>query len=231
MEIRKGILLVYTLLIFPPITDTIKAQGKYGTQLPEGTIISITSRKGYLYAGIDNYLQVNQSLISECDTLLIAASNGTILFDTLNMFVLFPDRVGSMRLTIQCMKNSDTLITGYCYFTVFNVPDPVLTLNDQPIGSPLSISKASFLSSDSLGVYFGNDIYGSEKWIRITDFTIGYNYGGFHISHVNNSNKISAKTKEIISNLGPDHEISILISVKTEGNVQKQLPIYMISLY
>jgi hypothetical protein len=68
-------------------------------------------------------------------------------------------------------------------------------------------------------------------WLRITEFTLGYNYGGFHVSYLNPSNFISLETKEIINRLGPEHEISIRVKVEAEEKLMIELPIYRITLY
>jgi len=225
------LLLVHALLMILPVKCLLKAQGRYGSQLPINAIISLSSRKGFLYCGIDNYLQVDYSLATGCDSFILCSTNGLLLNDTLDKFISIPERSGNARLSIHCLIDKDTFTLGYRYFTVIYVPNPCLTLNDRPISSPISLSKYAFLSCDSLGIYFSDDIYGSENWMRITDFTIGYNYGEFYISHLNITNKITAQTREIINRLGPDHEISIMFRVESQGKIQKQLPIYRINLY
>jgi hypothetical protein len=217
------------LLLLSPYL--LKAQGRYGSELPEDAITCLTSIKGYLYSGIDNYLRVNFTRIPDCDTLFLSTSKGTILSDTLDRYLIIPERPGNIRLTIQCLKNTDTLTLGYRYYMVQNLPDPCIILNKQPVCTPASVNKNIFLITDSISVFFSDDIIGSDSWLKITDFTIGYNYGGFLVSHLNATNKISQKTREIIYLLGPDHEVSIRFNVESEGKISKQLPIYRLRLY
>ena len=142
-----------------------------------------------------------------------------------------PARPGNARLTIYCLNSQDTIVLGYKYFIVRNLPDPCLEINGICLSSPSSMSKSSLVAADSISVLFSDDIIGSESWFRVTDFTIGYNYGGFHVSHHNLSNKLSLQTKQIISRIAPDREISISLNIESDGKIKKQLPIYRIRLY
>ncbi len=226
----KAILVIILLLCnfhFLPIL----AQSRHGKPLSQNTIISLTSKKGILYNGIDNLMQLDQSELFEYDTLLLFTNNGYIIKDTLNRYLCYPEKVGTLWLTINSVLNNDTSMVGFKYFSVENIPDPLLTLNDQPIETPITLSKASLHNCDSLGIFFSDDIAGSEYWMTITEFSLGYSYGGFYVSHNNPGNKFSSTTKNIISRLGPEREISIRPFVLSEGKVFKQLPIYRIKIY
>ncbi len=91
--------------------------------------------------------------------------------------------------------------------------------------------KKTLLNCDSLAVYVSNDIIGSENWLTISEFLIGYNYGGFHVSHLNITNKLNDKTRQILTYMGPEREISIKLTVESEGKVFRRLPIYKITIY
>ena len=93
------------------------------------------------------------------------------------------------------------------------------------------IPKSLLMDCDSLSIFFTDDLPGSNAWIQITEFTLGYNYGGFHVSFLNPSNHILFETKEIINRLGPEHEISIRVKVKSIGKIIKELPIYRLTIY
>ncbi len=219
------------MLFIPALTYHLLAQGRFGEQLPDIAIVSLTSRSGLLYSGIDNYLNIDSALILPCDTVLLVNSNGIIMHDTINQYLIIPEYSGNVRLTVYCLQNNDTVSLGYRYFTVNSVPDPLITINNKPISSPASISKSVLLSCDSLGIYVSDDIIGSENWLRITDFTVGYNYGGFHVSYPNSTNILSLQIKEVINRIGPDHTISIRFNLEGEGKIKKQLPIYRLTLY
>jgi hypothetical protein len=208
----------------------LRAQSRHGKPL-EKRIISMTSNKDILYTGIDNLLILNTTEFENTDTFLLHTNNGFILKDTLNTYICYPEKVGSLWLTIFSILGNDTSMLGFKYYSVENIPEPLLTLDNRPIKTPISLPKATLLACDSLGVFFSEDIPGSEYWMTITEFSIGYSYGGFYVSHNNPTNKFSAATREIISRLGPERELSIRPVVKSLGEVYKQLPIYRITIY
>jgi hypothetical protein len=209
----------------------IQAQSRYGKPLAQNTITSITSTKEILYNGIDNLLVIDSLVYSQCDTILLQSSNGYILADTLNTFLCYPEKPGDLYLTLFSISENDTTVMGFKSFPVKNIPEPQLTLNTQPINTPVRLPKSVLINCDSLGIFFSEDINGSESWVKITEFSLGYIYGGYYVSHHNPSNKILKSTKDIINQLGPEKELSIKIKVRSEGKIIKQLPIYRIRVY
>ena len=161
----------------------------------------------------------------------LATSNGHVFRDTNNMGLIIPEKAGKLRLSVLCTNGQDTILNGYKYFHVKEIPDPQLTIDASPIPSYAVIKKNVLLSCDSLGVYFSDDIIGSCNWMTVTGFILGYNYGGFYVSHINPTNKLSRETKELINRIGPEEEISIRTSIEYEGKIKKELPIYRIQIY
>jgi hypothetical protein len=218
-QILSSVSIVIFFLHFSPVAIGQTRQGK--SLNPESII----------YNGIDNLLVIDSSLFRGADTLIVLSNNGTILSDTCNRYLCIPKKLGTMWISVYALTDNDTSLLGYKYFLVLNIPEPLLTINGRPLTTPAEISKNELLNCDSLGVYFSDDIAGSDHWMTITEFSIGYSYGGFYVSHFNLSNKFTQETKEIIYRLGPDREISIRPIVKAEGNIMKPLPIYRIRIY
>jgi hypothetical protein len=207
------------------------AQGRLGILLEDNSVICISTRSGDLYSGIDNYVKIKESIRNEYHNLILKISNGIVQKDTNELFLVIPVRPGRARLTIFNLENEDTLAIGYNYIEVRGVPDPKLMLNNYKINATALLPKSLLMGCDSLSIFFSDDLPGSEMWLRITEFTLGYNYGGFHVSYLNPSNFISLETKEIINRLGPEHEISIRVKVEAEEKLMIELPIYRITLY
>jgi len=177
----------------------VYAQGRYGNELDNNIIVSLTSKRGVLYNGIDNILKLNQPLDSVIKyTFLMQTNNGYITKDTGTYYLCIPQRTGELRLTLFKIAAYDTIMIGYRFFLVENIPDPLLTINSRPISTPITLPKMALLNCDSLGVFFSEDIPGSDGWMTITEFTIGYSYGGFYVSHTNLTNKLTDKTKALI---------------------------------
>jgi hypothetical protein len=221
------------ILISQLLLHSAKISGQYhfGKEIDSGLIVTQSSYKGYLYSGIENFLKIDTSLNKKYDTIIINSNNGKIFPDTNNLFIIIPNRPGKVRLTLKGVSYRDTLQLGYFYFIVFGIPEPKLTLNNIPIETPCNIPKKVLLDCDSLGIFFSNDIVGSDKWVKISKFTLGYNYGGFYISHINPSNRFTPNTKQILNQLGPDREIMIRPTIESTGNISKELAIYKITIY
>jgi GldM C-terminal domain len=220
------------ILIFLFLTSkTLLSQYRLGNHLNEKSISTLSSSKGLLYVGIDNLLKIDNSIIKDFDTINIESNNGSIVPDSNHLILIVPDRPGKVRLNLTGIRNKDSTEIGYKYFNVIGIPDPMLMINNIPINTPCTIPRKVVLSCDSLGIYFSDDIAGSDKWMKISKFILGYNYGGFYISHLNPTNILTNETKQILQKIGPDREISILLTTESEGMVYKELPIYRITIY
>jgi hypothetical protein len=227
----SGYLFFIFISIILLIPAKIFCQSRLGKQLDSGLIVTQSSYNGFLYSGIDNFLKINPSLNKNYDTILLNSNNGRLFPDTNNLILIIPSRPGKARLTVKGVNFRDTVELGYFYFTVYGIPEPKLTLNNTPIETPCNIPKKVLLDCDSLGVFFSKDIIGSEKWMKISKFTLGYNYGGFYISHINPSNRFTLSTKQILNQIGPDREITIRPTIESAGKVSKDLSIYKITIY
>ncbi|MBA7528539.1 hypothetical protein ES705_20726 [subsurface metagenome] len=224
---------VFLLTIFQStiIAESLQAQGRYGSPLKEDDLTILSSKSGYLYSGIDNFIKVRSHYVKTSDTILFKSTNGDVLHDSGQVYLLIPERPGKVRLTLYAKSDYDTIIIGYKHFIVKRIPKPQLVVNNTIIQTSDTLMKNTLLTCDSLKVFFSDDIIGSDKWLKIKEFSLGYNYGGFHVSHFNPSNKFTEETKHIIRYLGPDRVISIRLTVESEGMITRQLPIYRITIY
>lgn len=214
------------ILLF--ITGVVNAQYKYGKSLEDSSVIATGSKKNYLYAGIDNILKLN--LPGPAEEYLLTTNNGIIFFDE-SGYTTIPERSGKARIIVSKKEGADTNIMGYNFFTVKNLPDPLLMIDTLVFSEKDTIMKRTLLSADSLNIIFSQDIIGSEKWLKILNYNIGYVYGGFYKSYNCQGNLINNKIKFMINNLGPGKDIIIKIFAESEGQMTKELPIYRLVLY
>jgi len=222
-------LLLY-LLVFN-FEGRVYAQFRYGDELKDVDFRILSSRGGHLYSGIDNYIKVSSEIINNFEDIYIESSNGDIFADSGQIYLLIPIRPGKVRLTLYSIAGRDTSVLGYKNFPVKRVPEPQLIVGNTMVNVIDTLMKRTLLDCDSLSIYFSYDIIGSEQWLKIDEFLIGYNYGGFHVSHLNQSCILNDKTKQLITYMAPDREISIKLTVESEGKVYRQLPIYKITIY
>lgn len=207
------------------------AQYRYGNELENVDFKILSSRSGNIYSGIDNYMEVSPHLFINSDTLHITSTNGVVIADSGRTYLVIPDRPGKVRIALYSVTGTDTTVLGYTHFIVRRIPDPRLVVGNQLINYTDTLMKRTLLDCDSLSLYISDDIIGSENWLSISEFLIGYNYGGFHVSHVNQSSVLNNKTRQLITYMAPDRRISIKLTVESEGMVFSQPPIYKITIY
>lgn len=217
------------ILLFFSFTGKLFAQTRLGTLLPDSSVYTTVSYSGCLYAGIENPIAYQIPDEYKYDRIVLITNNGYIFTDSLTMYTI-PSRPGKSRIHVYGLNGHDTTELGYMYFTVKRVPNPYLTINNLPLENPTSMYKLDLIYADSIGIAFSPDIIGSENWVRIEKFELGYNYGGFYLSHINPSNKITIKTKQIISRIAPDRDITIRPTLNS-NKILKEMPIYRITLY
>ena len=210
---------------------SVFAQGRYGTELTEGSLKCRSSVSGDLYGGIDNYVELDTSIYSPDSEFILSSTNGYALHDTLQYFYVFPVNPGKARVMVYEITEADTILLGYTFFEVKRVPDAQLMIDKVIIPSEGQIQKSFLMRSDSLTVYVSDDIPGSETWNHVTEFTLGYFYGGFHVAHLNSSARLMQKTREILYTLGPDREITIKVKLESTGKLETELPVYRLWLY
>jgi hypothetical protein len=193
-------------------------------------LLAVDSRNNILYAGIDNRIIADYSGFEVNYEYILKVNNGIVFPDSIYQIII-PDRPGNARFLLYGARDNDTVLFGYRYFEVRNVPDPLLAVDTLRLKEEDVISKNHFLNCDSLYIFISDDIIGAEKWFRIIRFTLGYVYGGYYVEHTNNTSILSRETKEIILTIGPTKEIIIKPVVEGEGKLIKELPIYRLILY
>lgn len=226
----KSYIIIFIGSLFFSLTEISRCQTRYGNELNNSVLVAIDSRNNILYSGIDNRLITDYSKFDETYEYILQVNNG-IVFPDSNCYISIPDRPGDARFLVLGLMDNDTVLIGYRYFEVRNVPDPLLAIDTLRLQEEDVISKNHFLNSDSLYIFISDDIIGSGNWFRIIKFTLGYLYGGYYVEHTNNTNIISRETKQIIYAIGPTKEIIIKPVVEGEGKLIKELPIFRLTLY
>jgi hypothetical protein len=226
----KFYMILFLGSLFFSLTEISKCQTRYGNELGDSVLIAIDSRNNILYTGIDNRIITDYSRFEENCEYTLKVNNGIVFSDSI-YYISVPDRPGDARFLVLGIRDNDTALIGYRYFEVRNVPEPLLAVDTLRLKEEDVISKNHLLNCDSLNIFISDDIIGSESWFKIVKFTLGYVYGGYYVEHVNNTNKLSRETKQIIYTIGPTKEIIIKPVVKGEGKLIKELPIFRLTLY
>ncbi len=225
---RKVYTVVFVLVVFT--CHNITGQSRFGKLLPEESFRIVNSRSGIFYTGIDNPFIIDSTIIYNTNNLFISTNNGIVFFDSV-YYISIPKKSGKVRMMVYKLEQGDTVYIGFRNFTVHNVPEPKLMFNNMVVSNNSSIPKSLIMSTDSLGIFYSSDISGSEEWTYIDRFILGYSYGGYYISHINEGNKINLETKRIINTIGPDKQITFKIIAVNTGKVIRVLPIYRLRIY
>lgn len=182
----------------------------------------LNSRKGYLYLGIDNLISIPEKY-KNINNIEVTTNNGDIFQDSSN-YVIIPDRLPKATIYIKEPGMTDEYLDMQT-FVVQYVPQPCITLGGECVDEMRVIDRHYLLSHDTLGVFISDDVIGSENWVTIRRFTVGYVTGSVFRSFNNEGNRFSAETKEMIKRIRPGQEISIRVTVVSEGDVIRHIPV------
>ena len=212
------------------LSVSLLSQSRYGDLLSDTIIQTNSSVSGVFYAGIDNYLTLHYPFKYGFDSISLSCNNGSIRHDSAN-YTIIPEWAGSVRITLHAHKGSTCENFGYVTKKVNTVPRPKLMINSIPLENYCELSKDELMEVDSLAIFFSDDIVGSVHWMRVSGYELGYNYGGYFISHESSSNKFGNETRQIIQRISPNKVLTIKTTIESEGKVQQQLPLYRIMVY
>ena len=224
---NKGIYILLIMICRPLI---LSGQYRYGENLSDSIFTLINSKSGTLYAGIDNPVKINLKDDENIEDYILEVTNGTVFFDSLQ-FITIPVRSGISRLILSKVEGTDTILKGHKFYQVKSVPDPLLKIDTACFGEESVIYKQLLLSADSISIYFTSDIAGSDNWFRVKKYSIGYIFGGFYRSYSFEGSKISKNAKIIISRISPGKILVFRVVAESDGEVQKELPVYRLRLF
>jgi hypothetical protein len=208
----------------------LKGQYRYGENLSDSIFNLVLSRSNTLYAGIDNPVEIEINDNERFEDYILETTNGVVLYDSLR-FITIPVRSGLSRLVLSKIEANDTILKGHRFYQVKNVPDPLLRIDTICYDETSDIYKRQLLQCDSISVFFSSDIMGSENWYKITEYSIGYIFGGFYRSYTFKGNQFSNAAKSVIMRISPGKIIVFRIIAESEGNIRKELPVYRLRLF
>ena len=179
--------------------------------------------------GIDNRIGVNRNLLNLQDSLILKTNNGKILFDS--TYFILPRREGKLRIEVYMQHGTSIDTLGYYNFNVKNLPNPRIAFDEQLLSDTLMVSVQSFLRVDSIYIVVTDDIPESREWIRIKEFSLGYNYGGYFIGETCSGNAISNEMKKLVFQEGAGRYFSIKVITQSDASLLHTKPIYRVMFY
>jgi hypothetical protein len=190
-------------------------------------IQSITSKGNNLYNGIDNYVQlVFPDKTSSTFKYILTSNNGEIYEYDETSFLALPKTNGWAFIAISIItENEDTLLIGKKRFPVINLPLPALKIGNTVISDQSDIDKNIFLSSDTLKVFFTDDIPECTTWYKIERFSIGYAYGKIYVSADNNGAVFKDEARTLVNKIRQGLEVNIKVHTVSPSGILKNLPL------
>ncbi len=198
-------------------------QSRLGVALPDSSIVSLTSRSGRLYCGIDNLLKVNIDDFKTKDSVFLQANNGIVINDY--PFIVIPERPGSLRITVMSTDGKTQRNLGFINFAVDNLPEPKLLIDTIIVTDNIALPREHLIKAKQLSIFISNDIIDSYKWYTIKEFSMGYYLGGYNISQNNTGCAFNEAMHKIIMGVLPDRYFIITVIIESNTGIIKTWPI------
>jgi hypothetical protein len=202
---------------------TIKEPDRHGISLQVTTSVS-----GNLYAGVDNYIRV-QSRDIPLSEVHVKADQGIFLPDD-SLFYCMPSRPGRFLVHVY-RASTDTTLLFTQRVPVSSLPLPALRVGRSEIRDEQEIPLAEILLADSIGIVFTPDIPGSDRWIQIQAFTVGYFSADKDIQTTNPGPVFHPKTRDVIKKIRPGQQVYFRIQAGEEGEIRQELPVFRVKVY
>lgn len=198
-------------------------------QLTNNYVSSQTSISNTLYIGIDNRLKIDERLQLGYDTIVFKTNNGKILFDS--TYFIIPRRHGKLRIEVHGISDNKIDTLGFYSFKVLPFPRAHIAFDNLIITDSMKVSVESFLIVDSIYILISDDIPDSRNWIKIKEFSMGYNYGGYFIGATSSNNSITYEMKNIVFREGAGRYFSIKVITQSASSLLHTNPMYRVFFY
>lgn len=195
------------------------------------TVEATESKNNYLYAGIDNTLKITFPDENSKKLQLYWGVNNGQIFRTGDLYLTIPRKAGWSFVTTYCItENNDTLVLGKKQFIVKNIPAPTLLIGNTHLCENCTVDRKAFYTGDTLKIFFTDDYAESNQWVSITNFSVGYSYGGMYLSVNNEGSVLLPHTVNFIQKLKPGQQTVIKVIATTPTRMLRQMPLTRFSV-
>lgn len=214
-----------TLVFLPKNAHAMQARQKAAND----TIRVISSYNNYLYAGIDNYIEINPKLLPY-KNILIEVEKGMAMPDNGN-YMIMVGKPGTTVISIYQYDKGDTLLVYKKAMTVKAVPAPYVTFNGVKLEELEYINKKQLNVTAEFKVEVSEDIIDDEDWFTIKTITVGYPYGQQYVTKTCNGPRLTKEIIDDLTMLSPGKEIAFAFTLTASGDVYKRIQPVRIKLY
>ena len=196
------------------------------TDRENDTLLVTSSYSNTLYIGMDNIIHVKLK-DSACR---IKTDNGQIFKDDEEEdYCLLPKEQGTAVISLE-----DTVKGRIIYkkaFFVKKLPPLKVSLCDLILNNAERVNRLFLLSCDSINVYYTDDIVGADKWLEVTRFTIGYNYGTYFVEFASRDNHYTSQMEKALREVRTGSVMRVNITCKDKTGFKIVLPVISFKIY
>lgn len=225
--VKVFILLIITVLIL--ISSSFSQEVGVSVKKFNDTVRLINSKTNTLYAGIDNYLEINKKIIP-FKNLIVEVPRGMVMEDG-KYYIIMVGKPGTARLNIYQYDKGDTVLCYARNFQIKAVPVPHVCLNGE------NLENASFVTIEQLSgkkcfdVRISEDFVDQEAWYVIKSITIGYSYGKVYVSKTCEGDSLSDEVLEELQRVAIGKEIALIFTLSGTGDIYKRTEPIRLKLY
>ena len=195
----------------------------------QDTISIISSKRNHLYAGIDNYLEINKKVLP-FKNIIVEITKGMVMEDE-GLYIIMVGRPGITTLKIYQYDNGDTVVCFKKTMQVLAVPIPFISFKGQDLGKMEYISITQLTQSKCFEVLMTNDFTDDSAWYSIKSISIGYAYGKAYITKSCEGSVLSQDILNELQKISLGKEIAFTFTITGTGDVFKRLEPIRIKLY
>jgi hypothetical protein len=193
------------------------------------TIKAINSHSNALYAGIDNYIEINKKRIP-FKNLIVECERGMAMEDE-EMYLVIPSKPGHTMINIYEYDKGDTNLVFKKTMKVNAVPQPYITMDNMKLTDYKYFPKDEFTPTSKFVVHLSDDFIEDSDWYQIKEFTMGYPVGQQYITLSAESNRITPEMLSAIQKLMAGKELSFTFTLVGSGGMFKRIPPIRMRIY
>jgi len=226
-KIKKIARFIYFILFLSLFLSKTYSQ-QQDTVIVFNGINSLISKKGFLYQGIDNALAIPGMQMP--GNISIHTNNGeAYLMD--NKLYLMPEKKGFADVQVSWTKNIDTLCVLKKRFYVLAFPLPTLMVDNIKLQDGCDINRKIFMTSDSIHVFYSDDLLMEHERATISHYVLGYDYGSNFMKFEFEGKMITDGFREVVSRIPPGKEVSLRVYLHYQNGITASVKTFKTILY
>jgi hypothetical protein len=226
----KYLVIIYLIVInciisgqsdFPPCA-AFETSGK-------DTIKTINSHSNSLYAGIDNYIEIDRKKIPH-KNIILECERGMAMEDE-GSYIVIPARPGYTMINIYEYDHGDTNLIFKKTMKVNSVPQPYITMDNIKLSNYKYFPREEFSKTNHFMVHLSEDFINDSTWYQIKEIVMGFPVGQQYITLSSEGNSLSDEMLASIQKLMAGKELAFTFTLVGSGGLFKRIPPIRVKIY